>query len=765
MAENSQFSILVIDDDELTRTLIVETLKREGYTLLAAENGCYALEQLQSLSPDLIISDIMMPELDGLSLLTQLRGSPATRGIPVILVTAQGQIDQLVSAFRMGADDFVVKPFNLQELCARVQAKLDRPPVPKDMLTFDPQTGVLSEKNFNQEVQREMNRVSRGGTPGCLAYIQLAGWQQVLNRFGPQGEMQVLRQLSQMATVQLGSLDLIGRLSAGRVALLFPESAAGPSQEKLEAISTTIVSSAFKIGEETLSLTPAVGFSEFTRQISLDEAFDQALTALDQSVRHLDLHPRQYTPSMGSLRSTQTDRKQKGQNFMSWAALPGEIVLTYVIGWLLPFLVYLVLDELHFDISREVYLIVVAALVLTGIFIWVEGFLSLKHIDPPAEPGSPYPPASAIIAAYLPNEAATILDTVDAFLQIDYPGPLQILLAYNTPGDLPIEKTLLLRSQSDPRLELLKVEGSTSKAQNVNAALERVTGKFTGIFDADHQPEPQCFQRAWRWLSNGVDVVQGHCLVRNGSATLISRLVAVEFEVIYGSSHPGRTRWHQFGIFGGSNGYWKTELLRQTRMRGYMLTEDIDSSMRALEMGAKIVSDPRLYSRELAPVNLFALWHQRMRWAQGWFQVSIQHFWRGLFSKNFSARQKLGLFWLLGWREIYPWISMQVIPLIAFWAVKYHGLSQLDWLIPVFVLATLFTLSVGPGQTLFGYLVAAPEIRQHKRWFCGYLFASSLFYTEFKNLIGRVAQMKEYFNEQQWKVTPRSSEPADEANE
>jgi hypothetical protein len=108
---------------------------------------------------------------------------------------------------------------------------------------------------------------------------------------------------------------------------------------------------------------------------------------------------------------------------------------------------------------------------------------------------------------------------------------------------------------------------------------------------------------------------------------------------------------------------------------------------------------------------------------------------------------------------------MQVIPLIAFWAVKYHGLSQLDWLIPVFVLATLFTLSVGPGQTLFSYLVAAPEIREHKRWFWEYLFASSLFYTEFKNLIGRVAQMKEYFNEQQWKVTPRSTEPADEANE
>jgi hypothetical protein len=76
----------------------------------------------------------------------------------------------------------------------------------------------------------------------------------------------------------------------------------------------------------------------------------------------------------------------------------------------------------------------------------------------------------------------------------------------------------------------------------------------------------------------------------------------------------------------------------------------------------------------------------------------------------------------------------------------------------VFVLTTLFTLSVGPGQTLFAWLTSTPEIRQHKNWFWLYLLISSILYTEFKNLIGRVAQIKELLQERTWKVTPREEE-------
>ena len=192
-------------------------------------------------------------------------------------------------------------------------------------------------------------------------------------------------------------------------------------------------------------------------------------------------------------------------------------------------------------------------------------------------------------------------------------------------------------------------------------------------------------------------------------------------------------------------------------MHGFMLTEDIDSSIRIIEAGHKIASDPYLISRELATTTLKALWNQRMRWAQGWFQVSLRHIWRGLRSQRLSFRQKLGFVHLLAWREIYPWLSFQMVPIIAFWAWRLGGPDRIDWFVPIFVLTTLFTQSAAIGQTLFAYRLAAPEIRRRRRWFVFYLLASFLFYTPFKNLIAMVAQIKEALGERQWKVTPRGN--------
>ncbi len=146
-----------------------------------------------------------------------------------------------------------------------------------------------------------------------------------------------------------------------------------------------------------------------------------------------------------------------------------------------------------------------------------------------------------------------------------------------------------------------------------------------------------------------------------------------------------------------------------------------------------------------------------MRWAQGWFQVSKRYAWHGLRSRNLTVRNKIGLFYLLVWRELYPWISLQMFAIIAFYAYKAGSPDRLDWFVPIFVLTTLFTLSTGPWQTLFAWRLAAPEIKQHRRWFLLYLLVSSLFYTELKNTISRVAQIKEFMGEKKWRVTPRTA--------
>lgn len=581
------------------------------------------------------------------------------------------------------------------------------------------------------------------------AVVRVAERDRIIQSFGADCWARVLDQVRTVLAAELAGHELIGVDDQDGVALLLRGTTHRQARKRLTAVLARVSRVAVQVDGEQVHVTPICGW---VSAADVDDPaprmlLSHAIEASDEAGRHLDLIPRRWAPDGRPM----PHRSRVSARIRTAA----QIALTIVLGVGLPFLALVGIDLLGLNLATPAYLVVTLALVLTSALIWAEGFHAL---DPPRLPDEPVlrpPPASAVIAAYLPNEADTIVETVHAFLAQDYPGPLQIVLAYNTPVDLPVESELRALAARDPRLTLLRVSRSTSKAQNVNAAMQVVTGEFTGIFDADHHPHPDAYRRAWRWIATGADVVQGHCVIRNGAASWVSRTVAVEFENIYAVSHPGRSRMHSFGLFGGSNGFWRTSVLRDVRMHGHMLTEDIDSSFRALLKGRRLVYDPGLLSRELAPTTLGALWNQRMRWAQGWFQVSRRHLARALGSSELSARNKLGILCLLGWREVYPWLSMQVIPVIAFLAWDKGGIDQLDWAIPTFVLTSVYTMSAGPAMTLFAWRLAAPEIRGHSRWFLAYLFVSALFYTELKNVISRVAQIKELFGERQWIVTPR----------
>lgn len=630
-------------------------------------------------------------------------------------------------------------------------------PVPQAALPEN-RTAPMTQRQINEAIAVEMTRVRHDSASVCLAYLNVNELPELRERFGVSDEVAIARQIVAVIRAFFRPLDIIGRDDSGAFLTFVLEMSPQIAYERLLALSHLIVAHTFSVHGESVHLTPVVGFAAFGKDVKAEQVRLQAQTALNYATGQLDLEPACYEPSMEPRYA-----QHRAETRSNWwyrlrrrLSTPLQVIFTFLLALVVPFMVYAAFDNLGRDVTPGVYIVIVVALLITGIMIWLEGFYAMPRHDPPEEPGTPYPLASAIIVADLANEAATIVETVETFMHLNYPGELQIILAYNTRRALPIENILKEMAQRDPRFVPLRVEDSTSKAQNVNAALAATAGEFVGIFDADHQPEPESFSRAWRWLSNGYDVVQGHCLVRNGDSSWIARMVAVEFESMYAVSHPGRGRLHSFGIFGGSNGYWKTELLREIRMHGFMLTEDIDSSMRVTMLGKKIVSDPFIISRELAPTSFKGLWNQRMRWAQGWFQVSNKYLGKVLRSRELSVRQKLGLFYLLGWRELYPWVAVQMFPLIAYWALKYGGLERIDWLVPVFVLTSLFTLTVGPGQTILSYRLASPEIRKHKRWFWSYLLVTSLPFVEFKNVITRVAQVKEVMHERRWNVTSRA---------
>ncbi|CAM3843361.1 response regulator transcription factor [Mesobacillus zeae] len=140
-------TILVVDDDKNVRFLVHKNIQEEGYHVLQASGGPEALELLGNNQVDLAVIDVMMPEMDGFELTKQVKSN---YGIPVILLTAKGQISDKETGFRLGADDYIVKPFNPKELLFRIQAILKRYNKPSDSVIA---IGEVSINRKNYEVQ------------------------------------------------------------------------------------------------------------------------------------------------------------------------------------------------------------------------------------------------------------------------------------------------------------------------------------------------------------------------------------------------------------------------------------------------------------------------------------------------------------------------------------------------------------------------------------------------------------------------------------
>jgi len=119
-------TIMIVEDDSAICDLLAFTLSRAGMKTLQAGNATAAFEYLEVRTPDLMILDWMLPGMDGLEILRRLRREPRTKDLPVVMLTARGEEEDRVRAFRSGADDFVVKPFSRNELLLRIEAILRR---------------------------------------------------------------------------------------------------------------------------------------------------------------------------------------------------------------------------------------------------------------------------------------------------------------------------------------------------------------------------------------------------------------------------------------------------------------------------------------------------------------------------------------------------------------------------------------------------------------------------------------------------------------
>ncbi len=136
--------ILVVDDDPQLQRLMQLTLKRQGYDVILASSGEEAISQVIAKKPDLILMDVMMPDMDGFEATKRIRRLPEGRNIPVIFLSALTQVDAKIKGLRVGGSDYVTKPVNIPELLARIEAHLrtQTPPLGKLFTVMGSKAGI-----------------------------------------------------------------------------------------------------------------------------------------------------------------------------------------------------------------------------------------------------------------------------------------------------------------------------------------------------------------------------------------------------------------------------------------------------------------------------------------------------------------------------------------------------------------------------------------------------------------------------------------------
>ena len=158
-------TILLVDDEDAVQKLLAYPLKREGYRVVSARNGREALDLFAAESPDLVVLDIMLPQLDGLEVCKRLR---ARSTVPIIMLTARDDELDKVVGLELGADDYITKPFSIREFRSRIRALLRRAQLPP--YSGDDSDEVISADGLKIDMARRT--VELAGAPVQLTYVE-----------------------------------------------------------------------------------------------------------------------------------------------------------------------------------------------------------------------------------------------------------------------------------------------------------------------------------------------------------------------------------------------------------------------------------------------------------------------------------------------------------------------------------------------------------------------------------------------------------------
>lgn len=185
-----QGSVLVVDDVEANRDLLSRRLQRQGHTVTIAENGLKAIDLLQKQTFDLILCDIMMPEMNGYQVLEHIKTDPALRHIPVIMISALDDIESVVRCIELGAEDYLFKPFNPTLLKARINACLEKKRLRDQEQAYLKQLQIEQEKSERlllsilpqpvaEQLKRDQNTIAESFAAASVLFADIVNFTEI----------------------------------------------------------------------------------------------------------------------------------------------------------------------------------------------------------------------------------------------------------------------------------------------------------------------------------------------------------------------------------------------------------------------------------------------------------------------------------------------------------------------------------------------------------------------------------------------------------
>jgi diguanylate cyclase (GGDEF)-like protein len=295
MMEN--FPILVVDDDIVSRTVVEKHLKKAGFIVATAANGVEALEHFDRQFFPIVLTDWMMPEIDGPHLCRLIREKKTDGYVFIVLITARDSKTDIVSGLESGADDYLTKPIHPAELIARINTGIRILKLEKSLKKAneeirllsitDPLTGCHNRGYLNERFPQELRRAQRYSHPLSILLADIDYFKKVNDTYGHQAGDEVLKQFSDCINQQVRKkVDWVVRYGGEEFLIILPETRCLGAHSMAERLRTTIENKVIRFGEENIQITASFGGASvsFEDKRLEDVTMDQLIQMADANL-------------------------------------------------------------------------------------------------------------------------------------------------------------------------------------------------------------------------------------------------------------------------------------------------------------------------------------------------------------------------------------------------------------------------------------------------------------------------------------------------